>query len=718
MTRQLFGIGGLACAGCARGLEGRLKVLPGVRSAGVHYLTASALIDWDEAVTGPEALRAATSRAGYRMAPRHRPEEISAAMGREIARLGIRLAVAVFAGMWSMVPALVIYFTDLAPGTAWWLAFASGIFALPVVFWAGAGILWMAWRSILLRAPGMDLLIALGAVSACLASGWALMQGRSEVWFDTATMLITLLLFGRLVDTATRRGAVEALLAMEAASPETALVHDGTRWTPRPCAEIATGTPVAVEAGAPVGMDGVVLAGHSQISRAVLTGEAALIAVGPGDRVEAGSLNLGQRLILRSERAFGDREIDRMGGAIALEIARRGTVPNPADRWAARLIWLIPALALLSMVAVFITGRGAVEALTRGLTLLVALCPCALAIALPLAQMRAAVAGAAAGLRLRDPDAFAQLARLRSIVFDKTGTLTTGQLRVAEIRPAAGVDAADLLELAARAETGISHPIAHAILAAHGGEVGGGGKRLARGAEAVDARGRRISIGSADADDAQGRSWLAIRRDGREIGRIAVEDTPDAAAPGLLQDLRAEGIGVHIATGDAGSAAMVLARRLGLPAGAVSHGCTPLDKADLLRRLPRPVAFVGDGVNDGPALAAADCGISVAGAHSAAAQTAALVVISGGLSQVGLAIRLSHRMERIARQNLWLSLGYNALMLPAAALGLIGPGLAAAAMLASSVSVVLNSHRLAGPVQKAPGNSHAPVTDRPEIVTG
>lgn len=721
MTRQLFGIGGLACAGCARGLEGRLKALPGVRSAGVHYLTASALIDWDEAVTGLEALRAATARAGYRMAPRHRPEEISATMGREIARLGIRLAVAVFAGMWSMVPALVIYFADLAPGTAWWLALASGIFALPVVFWAGAGILWMAWRSILLRAPGMDLLIALGALAACFASLLALLQGRSEVWFDTATMLITLLLFGRLVDTTTRRGAVEALRSMEAATPETALVSEGGIWVPRPCGEVAPGTAVAVEAGAPVSMDGVVLKGESQVSRAVLTGEVALIAVGPGQRVEAGALNLGQRLILRSERAFGDREIDRMGGAIALEIARRGTGPNPADLWAARLSLLIPALAFLCVPLVLASGAGLGEALRRGLTLLVALCPCALAIALPLVQMRAAAAGAAAGLRLRDPDAFARLARIRSIVFDKTGTLTTGRLRVVEIRPAPGMDATALLELAARAETGISHPIAHAILAAHGGEAGGGGTRLARGAEARDANGRRLSIGAADEADMTGRSWLSIRRDGTEIGRIALEDMPDPAAAGLVRGLQAEGIGVHMATGDARAPALVLAGRLGLPESTVSHSCTPLDKANLLRRLARPVGFVGDGVNDGPALAAADCGISVAGAHSAAAQTAALVVTSGELSQIGVAIALSRRMEQIARQNLWLSLGYNALMLPAAALGLIGPAPAAAAMLASSVSVALNSQRVAGllpGIGASARSSHEGVTPSPRIATG
>lgn len=700
MRRQLFGVEGLACAGCARGLEGRLKALPGVKYAGVHYLTGSALIDWDDALMSVAALAEATERAGYRMAARHDPEEIALAMGREAQRLGIRLAVAVFAGMWSMVPALVIYFTDLHADIAWWLALVSGLFALPVVFWAGSGFLWMGWRSIRLRAPGMDLLICLGTLGAMIASGWALIHGRSEVWFDTATMLVTLLLFGRLVDVTTRRSAVEALQAMENAAPETAkLLVDG-QWEERRCREIPAGSDVAVDAGSPISMDGLVISGESHINRAILTGETALIAIKPGMRVEAGALNLGQRMVIRCDRLYGDRDIDRMGGAIALEIARRGTQPTAADIWAARLSVTIPSLAMLTVLATFAGGFGAGNALLRGLTLLVAVCPCALSIALPLAQMRAAQAAATLGMRLRDPDAFTAMGKLRSIVFDKTGTLTTGQLSVHALRPAPGFGAARLLELAARAETGVNHPIARAIVAAHGSEVGEGGQRQARGVSSRGVDGRQIWVGTAGQDENDGCTWVSVRLEEQEAGRISLSDTPAEGAAELLDELRLNGIEIRIATGDTTSAALAMARRLGVNPEAVFAACTPLEKAELLARLPRPVAFVGDGVNDGPALAAADCGISVEGAHSAAALTAPLVVTSGGISRVADAIKLSRFTTRIARQNFGLALIYNAVMLPAAVFGLVGPGLAAAAMLGSSLSVVLNSQRLTVPTQR------------------
>lgn len=691
--RRLFGVQGLACAGCARGLEGRLTRLPGVRSAAVHFLTASVLLDWDETRIRPEDLTAAVAAAGYGLIDRHRPAEMAALLSAEMTRLGIRLAVAVVAGMWSMALAIALYVVDLQPDVAWWVALASGVFALPVVFWSGAGFHWMAWRSLRLAAPGMDLLISLGSLGAMALSGMALAQGRSEVWFDTATMLITLLLLGRLVDAATRRSTVAALTAMESAAPDMACVQDGDTTRCLPCADLGPADRVVVDAGAAVTMDGIILHGDTSVDRAVLTGESAPVPRGPGDRVEAGAVNLTQRIVITPDRAHGDRDIDRMGGAIALEIARRGTGTTLADRIGSGLAIAIPVLAAVTSLTLLLVGAGLEQAMLRGLTLLAAACPCALALAAPLAHARAAQVAASLGLRIRNPQAFERLADIRTAIFDKTGTLTAGHPQVTRIDPAPGSSVAEVLALAARAETGVAHPLARAIIAAHGGEAGPGGLRTARGATATDDRGRTICIGTAHAAQG-GDTLLEVRRDGTLQGHLALQDIPAPQARVVLDTLRGMGISTLMATGDSAGPARAIGRTLGFSPDTLHAALTPQDKVRLIAASPGPVLFVGDGVNDGPALAAADCGVSVADAHAAAMQTADLVVMRGGLEAILTARALAVRAVSIGRQNIALALIYNAAAIPAAAAGLLTPTGAAVAMLLSSASVALNALRL------------------------
>lgn len=689
--RQLFAIDGLACGGCARGLERHLSRLPAVRAASVHHLTATALVDWDESRLSVEDIGRAVGSAGYRLIERHRPEELSALLANDMRRLSLRLAVAVMAGMWSMALSIVLYVSSLDPDTAWWVAFGAGVLALPVI-WAGRGIFWMALRSIRLRTPGMDLLIAVGSTGAFAASVAALAQGSSHVYFDTATMLVTLLLAGRLLDTATRRSTIEALNALQSSSPETAMVlsPDGPRETVLPL--IGIGAQVMVDAGAAIGMDGIVVSGESAVDRSVLTGESIPVAVAPGKRVEAGTVNLERRLVLAVDRMHGDRDIDRMGGAVALEIARRGSIASAADRIAGILAWAIPALALATFVLTPAFGVSAAEAALRALAVLAGACPCALSIASPLAQARATGIAAGHGIRIREPGAFETLARVRTAIFDKTGTLTQGAPEVTGVVPAPGRTEAELLAAAARAETGVLHPLAKAVIARHGSEVGTGGVRLPRGALAQDESGRMVSVsGSADDD---GATRLIVMRDGEALGTLDLADLPRSEAAAVVASLSATSVDVLIATGDSKGPAVAVASALGLKAGQIRFGCTPQEKATLVARSERPVLFVGDGVNDAPALAAADCGVSVANAHSAAAQTADVAIVRGGIDQIGTAIALACRTVRVSRRNIVLALVYNALVVPFAVTGLVSPAMAALAMLLSSVSVSLNSVKL------------------------
>lgn len=690
--RRLVAIKGLACGGCARGLEKRVGRLDGVNNVGVHHLTASMLVDWDEARTSIAAITAAVESGGYGLIERHRPEELSAMLTDDIRRLSLRLACAVVAGMWSMALAIVLYVTELDATVAWWIAFASGILALPVLTWAGAGIFWMAVQSIRLRAPGMDLLIALGAGGAFALSLAALASGSSHVYFDTATMLVTLLLVGRLVDLITRRGAIDALKALEEASVETVIRRTASGDELVTANKIAIGDCVVVDAGATIGVDGFIEAGESLINRAVLSGESRAIPTGVGQRIEAGAINLQQRLVISVDRAYGDRDLDRMGGAIALELAQRGTLATGADRLAGALSWSIPALALVTAATTLLYGVAAMDAVLRGLTVLAAACPCALSIAVPLAQARAAGIAAKLGFRLRDPVAFESLAHPATIIFDKTGTLTTGQPTVTEVIPAPGWTENDVLETAAYAETGIDHPLARAIVARHGREAGAGGVRRDRSAEARDAEDRHISVFGVERDDCL--TSLAVTLDNVVIGTLGLADAPTADAPATLSRLATMGIDSWIASGDARGPTLKVAGVLGIPQRRVRYSCTPADKVELVKAASAPVLFVGDGVNDAPALAAADCGISVASAHSAAAQTADVVIVRGGISQLVAAIALSRRTISITRQNLALAIIYNLAVVPFAISGVLTPSVAALAMLTSSLSVSLNSMRL------------------------
>lgn len=657
----------------------------------MHHLTASALVDWDETRLTVEEIGRAVGGAGYRLIERHRPEELTALLAADIRRLSLRLAVAVMAGMWSMALSVVLYVSALDAATAWWIAVAAGVLALPVL-WAGRGIFWMALRSIRLRTPGMDLLIAVGSAGALAASVAALAQGSSHVYFDTATMLITLLLAGRLLDTSTRRSTIEALNALQSSSPETAMVlsPDGPRETPLPL--IGIGAQVRVDAGAAVGMDGIVVSGESAVDRSVLTGESIPVAVAPGTRVEAGTVNLERRLVLEVDRMHGDRDIDRMGGAVALEIARRGSIASTADRIAGILAWAIPALALATFVLAPTLGVSITDAALRALAVLAGACPCALSIASPLAQARATGIAAGYGIRIREPGAFETLARVRTAIFDKTGTLTQGAPEVTGIEPAPGRTETELLAAAARAETGVLHPLAKAVIARHGSEVGPGGVRLPRGALAQDEAGRTVSVLGCAVDE--GATRLIVMRDGEALGTLDFADRPRSEAAAVIAHLNGAGVDVLIATGDSKGPAMAVAAALALEAGQVRFGCTAQDKSALIARSVRPVLFVGDGVNDAPALAAADCGVSVANAHSAAAQTADVAIVRGGIDQIGTAIALARRTVRVSRRNIALALVYNALVVPFAVTGLVSPAMAAVAMLASSVSVSLNSIKL------------------------
>lgn len=325
------------------------------------------------------------------------------------------------------------------------------------------------------------------------------------------------------------------------------------------------------------------------------------------------------------------------------------------------------------------------------LAVAVVICPCALTIAQPLAHLRAVAWGAREGLQIADPGQLDALAGMRSAVLDKTGTLTMGDLRVAVVTPAPGWTEEEILKLAGAAETGIDHPIARAIVAAAGGETSLGGGRQCRAAISTE---REVVVQTSSAMSAEARMLLDVVVAGEQAGTIALDDKIDPAAAAMMRWFHDHGIARRLATGDAEAPALTVAAAVGLSAQEVAAGCTPADKADQVRAFVGPVLVVGDGINDAPALAAADCSVTVVRAHAAATAMADIAIVQGGLSRIAVAIRIARRTRSVVEQNIALAIGYNLITVPIALAGGMTPLIAAIAMTASSAAVSLNALRV------------------------
>jgi heavy metal translocating P-type ATPase len=540
---------------------------------------------------------------------------------------------------------------------------------------------------------------------------WQLGQGRPEVYIDTATMLVTFLLIGRLIELHARRRSSAAVAALRQAVPETAmrLRTDGAADEVR-AAEVQVGERVLVRAGERIGVDGRVVEGDSDIDRALVTGEALPVMARVGTVVEAGSVNLSCRIVVEVTAPYGERFIDRVGLRMLELAGTKSQVALQAERFAR---WLIPAALGISALAFawgFVATGMLDQALLRALSVLVAACPCAVGLALPLAYATATATAARHGVLFRDPAAMEALADARSVLFDKTGTLTAGELKLVD---SIGADRHELLAWAAQAEAGIAHPLARAIEAAARAAgipapaSASASQRFARGTRWRDPDSGLITlVGSAGWLQEHGVSVPApvpledgamrveVARNGAWSGALILRDRlrPDAAE--AVATLLRAGLEASLVTGDRRETAEAVAVAVGLTRDQVQAGCLPEDKVAALGAAPGPTVFVGDGVNDSLALAAADCGIAVQDASAAAVASAGVVIIHGGLAAVVFAWSQARRTVRIVRQNLVFSVIYNGAVLAFAASGVIPPVAAAMAMLCSSLSVVANSARL------------------------
>lgn len=680
-TEAALILGRVTCAACLWLIEQVLARTPGVTSAEVNYTTQRARIAWDPEKTGLAAIVAAIRAVGYD-AVLYDPRRQEAARRRERRSALWRLFVAGFGAMQVMMYALPAYVSDgeLSPEASQMMRWASLLITAPVLAFACQPFFAGAWRELRTRRLGLETPIALGLAGGFLASAWATVSGSGEVYFDSIGMLAFLLLGARYAESAARSRAAAQLDRLMQWLPSTAL---------------APGDRVGVAPGERFPADGVVASGESSADESLLTGEARPLAKRPGDAVVAGSVNLDQPLEIRVTRAGADTQ----SAAIA-RLAERAALSRP------RLVEAADRLgAHLTKVVLLVAGGAA---LYWGdpwiaIAVLVATCPCALALAAPIVLTRANAALLARGALVTRSRAHEALASVSDVVLDKTGTLTLGRIGISRIALLGDADEARCLEIASALERTSRHPIARAFTVQT--PLGAEQARHFPG-EGVEARiaGLRCRVGSkrfcaalaGSPASAAGSVFLADERGWLAAFELSDPLRPQAAA--LIAALRDRGIEVHLASGDQPGVVAAMARELGIARW--QGAMTPQAKHDYVAQLQdegRIVAMVGDGLNDAPVLARADVSFAMAGGADAAQLHADIVVTTGRLGAIAESLAVAKRAMRLVRQGFAWALAYNALVLPLAALGAIGPWQAALGMGASSLLVMLNASRRLDP---------------------
>jgi P-type Cu+ transporter len=701
--REVLVVDGMFCASCAAAVEALLSRQPGVIGASTHFAADAAVVEWDEQLTSLVQLRAALARFGY--AVRSLGEPADPAQQREL-RLGTRLAVALFGGMWAMLAVAGLYFGAAPPEVAYGLALAAGLFSLPVLLWSGWLFYVAGWRSLRAGVPGLDTLILCGVTLATVLSLGSLLAGGSQVYFDTALMLITFQLIARILDRRVRADAasrVRALLSEGGEAPVERVGADG-RTESIAATEVKIDDRLVLHAGQTLRIDGLLESGQVWIDRARLTGEAEAQSVRPAEPLWAGDRLVGGSGQMRARGLIGARRIDALASQVRQLLTEKPAWQRLVDRYARRLL---PAGALVACLAgMFALWQGAspLDAAGRVLAVLVIACPCALALAVPLVATRAVAVAARQGWLFRDVEAIQQFRVPDVVMLDKTGTVTEGKPAVVASLPAPGISASELIERAARASRGSEHPLACALTRlAEVAESEGQGRAVpGQGLIWTDADGQ-THIGRREWLQAEGitvpgdqsrRTNSHLAFNGRWLGRFEFEDVIRPGAHEAVRALQALGCRVVLTSGDREAVVAQVAQSLGVEHRSAQTPEAKLVEVETLRRDGLRVAFCGDGVNDAPALAAADLGVASSSASAAAQAAASLSLLRGGVEQLPRMIPMLARSRLVMRQNLVGAVIYNAAAMPLAAAGVVHPSLAALAMALSSLTVLLNSLRV------------------------
>jgi Cu2+-exporting ATPase len=723
---QLY-VDGIRCASCVWLVERVLARTAGVRFARVNYATHRATVRFDPAAATVEGVLDRIQSVGYLPKP-WSDSERARAQRAESRDLLVRLGTAVFLSSQVMMFTAALYagyFQGIEGGIRRLLEVLSLLLSVPVLAYCGAPFHRSAWTALRHGRFNMDVLVVVGAGAAMVASVVEMARG-GEVYFDTATMIVTLVLAGRAIEARARGRASEAVARLADLVPRDArLVEPGGARRMTPVASLARGDRVEVVPGERVPIDGVVVEGASEVDEALVTGEPTPAAKRPGSEVVGGSVNGHGSFVLEVTRTGDATVLSAIVRAVEQAQLAKPRVQALADRAVGLFVPAVLALAAATLAGHLWRGAAPGEALLTAISVVVIACPCALGLATPIAVLVATGAASRRGVLLKGADVLERAARATDVVLDKTGTLTRGRPELREIvlvgasaapAPRAST-AADLLALAAALERRSEHSLARAVVEAARRDpsvpflepdsfaaVPGRGVegRVARRAVVIGNRAllaeRGVTVGEQPAArrfEEEGDTVLHLAVDGAHAALLVVSDLPRAEAPSALASLAALGLAPSMVTGDDEVTARAIGARLGIDR--VVAGATPAGKREVLTAMQaarRRAIFVGDGINDAPALTQADVGVAVARRTEITLESADAVLLREDLALLPFLVGLARRADRIVKGNVFWAFFYNAVAIPLAVAGRLHPIVAAFAMAASSLFVVGNSLRL------------------------
>jgi Cu+-exporting ATPase len=739
--KSIFPVAGMTCASCLSRVEVALTNVPGVLSASVNLASEKATVEYVDSVdTG--SLKQAVKDAGYELgAEAEALEDVTAASAREIRKTRNRFIFALTVGVTIMILGWVPAFTGKH--------YVMWALATPVQFWAGLQFYRGAWGALKHKAADMNTLIAVGtssayfySVVATISPGIFTDSGLSAgVYFDTAVVIVGLILLGRFFETRARGRASEAIKKLAGLQPKTALVIRDGREEEIPIGDVLTGDFILVRPGERIPVDGVIRRGYSSIDESMITGESIPVEKGVGDEVIGAAINKTGSFQFEATKVGKDTALSRIIRLVDEAQGSKAPIQRLADVIASYFVPTVIGISIVTFLAWFFAGPDPTLtlALLNFVAVLIIACPCALGLATPTAIMVGTGNGAIYGVLIKSAASLERAHKINAVLLDKTGTLTVGQPKVTDIIAFAPSSEEEILSLAASAERGSEHLLGEAIVKAaaekglklsevtdfkaipgRGIEALVDGKKLLLGnLKLIQDRGLVLNGLDKEADRLweKGKTAMFMAADGQVIGIIAVADTLKPGATQVIDKLYSMGVEVVMLTGDNERTADAIAREVGVDR--VFAEVLPEHKSQEVKRLQKEgmvVAMVGDGINDAPALAQADVGIAIGTGTDVAMETADITLISGDLAGIVTAISLSKSTIRTIKQNLFWAFAYNAALIPIAAgilylvfgvggvpsglnfilgeSGFLNPMLAAAAMAASSITVVSNSLRL------------------------